>query len=346
MPATVKVKDDYSIKIRRGLIERLGIEILRLNDDIENEILLISDEKVSGLYLQNVILNFQQCPKPQGTRMRICELLIDGGEGAKNFNTVSKLLEDMAALGLTKKCCVVALGGSVVCVSAGWAAGCYIGGLRLVLVPTTLAAMIDSSVGGNAFLNLNAGKNLAGMSCKPSLVLCDTDCLRTLPSEEYKSGIVETFKTAIMCGEDLFRIFERGEVNLNIEKIIECSIKFRANLNGERAKCIGYEIGNAIESLSDYEISHGEALAEALQIVTRMSKKKNWCSDETFQRIINAMKKNNLFVSGRSFQPELIAQAVINSKIAGRSIEISVPCEIGHCEIKTIQADDLASLMN
>ena len=343
MPATVKVNSkscEYSVKIRRGLIERLGIEILNLNNEIENEILLITDKKVSNLYLQNVIMNFQQCPKPEGTRMRICELLIESGEIAKNFNTVAKLLEDIATLGLSKKSCIVALGGGVVCDSAAWAAGCYMGGVKLVLVPTTLAAMIDSSVGGNAFLNLNAGKNLAGMSCNPSLVLCDIDCLKTLPPEEYKSGIIEAFKTALMSGEELFRIFERGEVNFYLEKIIENCIKFRANFNSERAKCIGYEIANAIENLSGYKISHGAALAEAIQISAKISRKNSLCSEETFQRIINAMKKNNLFVNVKSFKPELIFQAM------GRSVELNILTEIGKCEIKKFNSEDLALLIN
>ena len=351
MPATIKVTSkscEYSIKIRRGLIERLGIEILNLlneeneeKEEIDNEILLITDEKVSGLYLQNVIMNFQQCPKPEGMRIRVCELLIESGEGAKNFSTVAKLLEKMAGLGLTKKCCIVALGGGVVCDSAAWAAGCYMGGVKLVLVPTTLAAMIDCSVGERAFLNLNAGKNLAGMSCNPSLVLCDIDSLKTLPPEEYKSGISEAFKTALMFSEELFRIFERGEADFYMEKIIESCIKFRANFNSERAKCIGYEIANAIESLSGYKISHGAALAEAVQIVANISRKNSWISDETFQRIINAMKKNNIFVSFNSFKAESIAQAMIN----GRSIELNIFTEIGKCEIKNFNAEDLARLI-
>ena len=342
MPTTVKVNSkpcEYSIKIRRGLIERLGIEILNLIEENDREILLITDEKVSGLYLQNVIMNVQQCPKPEGTRMRICELLIESGEGSKNFSTVAKLLEDMAALGLTKKCCIVALGGGVVCDSAAWAAGCYMGGVKLVLVPTTLAAMIDCSVGESAFLNLSAGKNLAGMSCNPSLVLCDIDSLKTLPPEEYKSGISEAFKTALMFSEELFRIFERGEADFYMERIIETCIKFRVNFNGERAKCIGYEIANAIESLSDYKISHGSALSEAVQIVAGISRKNSWIGEETYQRIISAMKKNNLFVNFSSFKPELIAQAL------GRNIELNVLTGIGKCEIKKFNTEDLLKML-
>ena len=352
MPSTVKVKsntpEEYKIKIQKGLIERLGVEILRLNEERENEILLITDEKVSDLYLQKVVMNFQECPKPEGTKMRICEILIEPGEGSKNFNTVSKILEEMAVLGLSKKCCVIAIGGGVVCDAAGFAAGCYMGGVKLILVPTTLAAMIDSSVGGNAFLNLNAGKNLAGMSCNPSLVLCDTDCLKTLHAEEYKSGLAEAFKISIMSGYELFRIFERGEVLDNIEKIIENCIKFRASLNGEiRAKCIGYEIGNAIESLSGYEIKHGTALSEGMKIILKASYKKNWCSEEIFNRIINAMKKNNLFVNARSFKPELIARSIINGrKFAGEEFDFTIISEIGKYEIKKIKANELENIIS
>ena len=351
MPATIKVNSkfcEYPVKIRRGLIERLGIEILNLTGGGDIEILLITDEKVSGLYLQNVIMNCQQCPKPEGTRLRVCELLIEPGEGAKNFGTVAKLLEDMAALGLGGSCCIVALGGGVVCDAAAWAAGCYMGGLRLVLVPTTLAAMIDCSVGGSAFLNLNAGKNLAGMSRSPSLVLCDIEALKTLPPEEYKSGAAEAFKISLMSGGGLFRIFERGEagVNGNIEKIIEACIKFRAKLNSERAGCLGYEIANAIESLSGYEIPHGQALSEAVQIMMKISLENSWCSEETFQRVIGAMKKNDLFVNHYSFAPPSIAGNLINNRISGRSISLNVLTEIGKCEIKTFTSEDLFAIKN
>ena len=355
MPTTVKANSKsggsrppagYDIKIRRGLIGRLGIEILNLTGGGDTEILLVTDEKVSGLYLQDVIMNCQQCPKPEGTKLRICELLIGSGEAAKNFGTVSKLLEEMAALGLGENCCIVALGGGVVCDAAAWAAGCYMGGVKLVLVPTTLAAMIDCSAGGSAFLNLNAGKNLAGMSRSPSLVLCDIEALKTLPPEEYKSGIAEAFKISLMSGGQLFRIFERGEseVEYHIEKIIGDCIKFRASLNSERAGCIGCEIANAIESLSGYEISHGSALAEAVRIMMKISLKNSWCSEETFQRVIDAMKKNNLCVNFNSFSPSLIAGTLINGRISGRSINLNVLTEIGKCEIKNFTSEDLSML--
>ncbi|MBQ7150850.1 MAG: 3-dehydroquinate synthase [Synergistaceae bacterium] len=353
MPATVRVNigDGYSVKIRRGVISNLGPEVLKLDDELEKEILLITDEKVSGLYLKKVIMNFNEYPKPEGTTLRVCELIIEGNEGTKNFQTLSKILEEMAGLGLTKKCCVIALGGGVVCDAAGFAAGCYQGGVKLVLVPTTLAAMIEASVGGSAFLNLNAGKNLAGMKCNPSVVICDTDTLATLTHDEYQSGIAEAFKTAVMCGPELFNIFERGEeaVKENIEKIIEGCIKFRAALkNQDRAKCIGYEICNAIESRSGYKIYHGAALASGLEIITRAAFKMNWCSENTFQKIMNAMKKNNLAAKKiYRFNAGAIAQTILNGRgiLGGRTLELSVPVEIGRCELKQIRDEELENIL-
>lgn len=350
MPANVKVNGEsgYNIKIRRGLAERLGLEILKLNNDSDTEILLITDEKVSSLYLQKVVLNFHEYPKPEGIKMRFCELIIDSHEASKNLNTVSKLLEDMAGYLLSKNCCVVALGGSVVCDAAGFAAGCYMGGVRLVLVPTTLAAMVKASAGGHARLNLNAGENLAGMPYNPSLVLCDPDCLKTLSPDEYRSGLAEALKTAVVCGEDMFRIFERGEVTGYIERIIEGCIKYRAEISGNAEKLkalkLGCVFGTAIGALSGYKIQHGLATSMGIGIITNAGKKLGWCSEDTAERIINAMQKNDLPVSCHDFNASEIAKAIKN--VSGKNIDIVVPAKIGQCEIKTVNTEELNNIIS
>ena len=348
MPANVKANDGYSIRIRRGTINSLGVEILRLAEESYTEVLIVTDEKVSGLYLPKVIMNFQECPKPDGMKLRVCELIIDSHEGAKNFQTVAKLLDDMAGLGLSGKCIVAAIGGGVVCETAGFAAGCYMGGVRLVLVPTTLAGMIEASAWQSAFLNLSAGKNLAGMSSRPSLVICDTECLATLSPEEYKSGIAEALKTAIMSGGELFRIFERGDVKSNVERIIEGCIKYRAGLSPEmRTKCLGYAIGNAIESLSGYKIQHGLALSQGIGITVRASAKMKWCSEETSSRIIETLTRNNLPSECRKFTAREISQALLNGrKISGSRFELVILSEIGRCKVKSVNADELEEIIS
>ena len=347
MPTNVK-RNNYSIKIRRGLIERLGLEILRLSDEKEHEVALITDEKVSGLYLQKVIENVQQCPKPEGTTLRICELLINSHEGTKNFGLIAKLLDDMAELGLSRKCVVVALGGGVVCDAAGFAAGVYMGGVRLVLVPTTLAAMVKASAGNYARVNLSAGENLAGMSYTPSLVLCDTDSLKTLPDDEYMSGLAEALKTAIVCGGEMFRIFERGNASANIELVIEECIRFRANISGddERARGLklGCVVGSAIGALSGYGIQHGLATAQGIGITARASAKLGWCSEETAERIIAALNANGLPDRCESFKAGEIAATA--RKSWGKVIDMVVPSEIGMCEVKQVKAEELESVIS
>ncbi|MBR1657979.1 MAG: 3-dehydroquinate synthase [Synergistaceae bacterium] len=350
MPANVKVngRKSYSVRIRRGIIEHLGVELLRLSSNDYTEILIITDEKISELFLHKVLRNFQECPKPEGHHIRICTMIIDSHECAKNFQTVGKLLDDMAALGLSGNCFVVALGGGVVCETAGFAAGCYMGGVNLVLVPTTLAAMIETSAWGSAFINLSSGKNLAGMSCSPSLVICDTECLRTLSPEEYQSGIAEALKTSLMSGEELFRIFEKGNVNSEIERIIEGCIEFRAGLSLElRRKCLGYALGNAIESLSGYTVPHGRALSQGIAMTARASEKMEWCSKETSRRIINALTRNNLPSVCMKFSAAEISQTLLNGrKISGSSFELTILSEIGHCESRYINADELEDVIS
>lgn len=347
MPANVRAST-YSIKIRKGLVGRIGLEILRLSDDTDHEIALITDENVSGLYLQKVILNAQQCPKPEGTRLRICEVLINSHESTKNFGLIEKLLEDMASLGLSKKCVVAALGGGVVCDAAGFAAGCYMGGVRLVLVPTTLAAMVKASTGNSARVNLSAGENLAGMSCTPSLVLCDTECLRTLPEDEYRSGLAEALKTGIVSGGEMFRMFSRGVGPENIERVIEECIKFRAEIAGDsermRGLKLGCVVGSAIGALSGYGIQHGLATAKGIGITVRASARLGWCSTDTKREILEALRCNNLPDTCVEYMASEIAQAA--KKSWGKVIDIVVPVEIGRCEVKQVKAEDLEHVIS
>ena len=347
MPANVK-SNNYNIKIRKGLIERIGLEILRLSDEQDNEVALITDEKVSGLYLQKVIMNAQECPKPDGTTLRICELLINSHEDTKNFSLIAKLLEDMAALGLSRKCVVAALGGGVVCDAAGFAAGVYMGGVRLVLVPTTLAAMVKASAGNYARVNLSAGENLAGMSYTPSLVLCDTESLKTLPDDEFRSGLAEALKTAIVAGGEMFRIFERGNAAASVELVIEECIRFRANISGDYEKMkglkLGCVVGSAVGALSGYGIQHGLATAQGIGITARASAKLGWCTQETADRITHALAANGLPDTCAAFNPGEIAATA--RKSWGRVIDLVVPSEIGRCEVKQVKAEELEGVIS
>ena len=348
MPASLHINTstgNYTVKIQRGLTSRLGIESLRLSEENYNEIALLTDENVSSLYLQRIITNFQDCPKPEGAKLRICELLINPDQ------PITKLFDDMAGLGLSDKCCVIALGGMSVCSSAAFASGCYMHGVKLIFVPTTLRAMIESSVGGRADLNLTSGYHIAGITHQPSLVLCDPDCLTTLTEAEYKSGIAEALSIAIMTGGEILRFFLNDNLRPNIDKVIESCIKFRAECFDEdghkKFQNMARAIGNAIERFSCGRVSHDLAVSEGAAIVAKAGLKREFFSANTSAKILNALKAQNLPVNYMGdLTAETIAREIFRaSKAHDNSVKFALPTDNNNYELREINLRELESFI-
>ena len=198
---------------------------------------------------------------------RVCTFSFPAGEGSKNIGTLSAILEFLAEEGLTRSDCLAALGGGVVGDLAGFAAGCYLRGIRYLQLPTTLLAAVDSSVGGKTAVNLRGGKNMAGLFLQPAAVLCDTGCLATLPPPVLADGLAEAIKTGILSGEELFSLLE-GDAAGRLSEIIALSVRFRAISSSRRVRGrpapilnLGHTVGHAIEKCSGYRITHGRAVA-------------------------------------------------------------------------------------
>ncbi|HXD36266.1 MAG TPA: 3-dehydroquinate synthase family protein, partial [Rhodanobacter sp.] len=145
--------------------------------------LVISNTTVAPLYLQRVAEGLEG--------LSWSSFLLDDGESHKSFSNVERALQALADLGATRDACVIALGGGVVGDLAGFSAACWMRGIDFIQMPTTLLAMVDSSVGGKTGVNLPAGKNLVGAFHQPSLVLIDPLCLDTLPPRELRAGYAE-----------------------------------------------------------------------------------------------------------------------------------------------------------
>ena len=349
MPASLRINTttgNYTVKIQRGLTGRLGIETLRLCEDVYNEIALITDENISSLYLQRVITNFQECPRPEGMRLRICELLI------KPDQPITKLFDDMAGLGLSDKCCVIALGGMSVCSSAAFASGCYMHGVKIIFVPTTLRAMIESSVGGRADLNLTSGYHMAGITHQPALVLCDPDCLSTLPEHEYKSGVAEALSIAIMTGSEILRLFlNESDLRVNIDRVIDACIKFRIECFDEsgnkRFQNTARAIGNAIERFSGGRITHDLAISQGAAITAKAGAKLKIFSENISARIINALKYNKLpFSYMGDLSAEIISREIMRaSKAHDNSIKFALPIDNGNYILREMDSHELESFI-
>lgn len=167
---------------------------------------------------------------------------------------------------------------------AGFAAASYLRGIRYVQLPTTLLSAVDSSVGGKTAIDLAAGKNLAGAFLQPAAVLCDTDCLRSLPAAVFADGAAEAIKTGVLSGETLFSLFEDGTLTDAPAEVIARCIRYKAGVverdekeRGERRKLnLGHTVGHAIEKCSGYAIPHGHAVAAGLAVMARASERLGW----------------------------------------------------------------------
>lgn len=232
-----------------------------------------------------------------GDRGRL--LLYEDSEENKSYNRAGSFLEQFIENRMNRKSAVIAVGGGVVGDFAGYCAGVYMRGVPVVQVPTTLLAMVDSSIGGKVAVNLSVGKNIAGLFHQPRLVVSDTRFLETLPDEEYRNGLAEALKHALIGEPSTLGILEANDL-ASLRKgdatagMVAHSVAFKTGVverdereNGLRAILnFGHTIGHAVESFMGYRgVSHGEAVAAGMRIKTEISRRLGFLSDEEAGRV-------------------------------------------------------------
>lgn len=227
-------------------------------------------------------------------------VLFPDGERAKTLATLEKICRGLATSGLDRRGTIIAVGGGVVGDVAGFAAASYLRGVRLVHIPTTLVAQVDSAIGGKTGVNLPEGKNLIGAFYQPSLVLVDPEVLRTLPVRQFHSGIYEVIKYAILGDRHLFEFLENRMAEVlrqehsALDWILPRCIGLKAEIvardereSGPReALNLGHTFGHALESLTRYRrFLHGEAIGWGLIAASRLGAAIDWLSAEEAARI-------------------------------------------------------------
>ena len=239
---------------------------------------VISDANVAPLYLERV--------RKSLAGKRVDTLVIPAGEREKSLARFGEAMHALAAAGASRDVTVLALGGGVVGDLAGFAAACWMRGVRFVQLPTTLLAMVDSSVGGKTAVDLEAGKNLVGAFHQPAAVFADVATLATLPSRELRAGLAEVVKAAAIADADFFEWLEAHAEGLGsgdeaqLEHAIACSVAYKAGVvardeteRGERMLLnLGHTFGHAIESAQGYGgLLHGEAVAVGMVLAAQLS---------------------------------------------------------------------------
>ena len=252
----------------------------------------------------------------------------------------------MAAAHLTRADTVVALGGGVTGDLAGFAAASYLRGIRLVQVPTTLLAMVDSSVGGKTAVDLPEGKNLVGAFHQPALVLCDLDTLDTLPQAVFREGCAEVIKTAILFDRPLFEDLKRDGLNFNRESVIARCVEHKRDIVAEdefeagsrKLLNLGHTLGHAVEKCSGYAVAHGAAVAIGTAAMARA-----FCREDG-EEIHAVLQKFGLPLT-TEFTPEELAEAALaDKKRQGDTVTLVVPTAVGKCELCRLPVSELQSV--
>jgi 3-dehydroquinate synthase len=284
-----------------------------------------------------------------GWRKRFPIASIVDGERAKTLSAVSRLLDEMTRLRMTRQSTVVAFGGGVVGDVAGFAASIYMRGIAVVQVPTTLLAQVDSSIGGKTGVNHRVAKNLIGAFHQPRLVLSDSGVLATLPSGEYSSGLYEALKYGIMSDADLFDRFVsqidaiRRRDPASIEWLVARCAALKAEVvqsdekEGGRRRVLnlGHTVGHALEAAASFRrLRHGEAVGYGMIAACRISAAMGKMSSSEAARAEAAIASIGRLPSLEGVNLRQTLQALQHDKKArDGAIHFVLPLEIGRVEI-------------
>ena len=331
----------YTVKIGSGLLDTLGEEIRKLGKI--NKVCVVTDTNVSDLYGARVRDNLT------AAGFDVSSFVFPYGERSKNLTVYQNLVEDLCSKRFTRSDLIVALGGGVVGDLAGFAAATFQRGIRYVQVPTTLLAAVDSSVGGKTAVDLNAGKNQVGCFYQPSLVICDTDTLATLPDEQYRCGCAEVIKYAILRDRGFYGELMNLPASEQYEHVIATCVEMKKAYvqedefdTGVRMFLnLGHTIGHAVEALSGFTTLHGQAVSIGMAAIARSSARKGICSENTRDEIIAILEKYGLPVEN-PYKPEDMAEIMLSDKkLIGGTLNLIVPEEIGKCRIIPVETDKL-----
>jgi 3-dehydroquinate synthase len=286
-------------------------------------------------------------------------ILFDDREAAKNLSTVEGICRDLAKAGADRKSLVVAIGGGVVGDVAGFVAASYLRGVRLVHVPTTLVAQVDSAIGGKTGVNLPEGKNLVGAFYQPELVIADSDTLATLPAREFRSGIYEVIKYGVIGDAQLFAMLEQSieklvgrDKKVLAEIIPRCvAAKARVIARDERESGprevlnFGHTFGHALESLTRYRVFlHGEAVGWGMIAAALLAITTQHLRAEAAARIIRLVRRTGPLPALPRVKPSVVLQAMrADKKTRGGRLRFVLPREIGRCELGVEVRDDLVT---
>jgi 3-dehydroquinate synthase len=309
--------------------------------------IVVTDENVAKLHAESVMASLDRA----GFSPKI--IAVSAGEAHKNLGTIQKLWNAFLEHGLDRKSTVIALGGGVIGDMAGFAASTYMRGIQWVCVPTSLLSMVDASLGGKTGFDLPEGKNLIGSFYPPKLVLADPQVLRTLPEQEFISGLAEVVKHGIIADPELFDLCARGLdcVRDNLEQIVRQAMAVKIKIieedpyeKGFRAALnLGHTVGHAVELVSKFQLRHGEAVAIGIVAEAKLAERLTVAGNGLSDKIRTVLSALGLPVEIPEELPreEIRFAMRVDKKKNAKAIRFALPAEIGKVELVDMEDMEL-----
>ncbi len=268
----VKTSRPYEVIIERGSINKCGEYISKIT--ASRKAVVITDDIVGGLYGDTVLNSLKN------SGFECSMFAFHNGEQSKCLSVFGEIVDYLCKAGITRSDIIIALGGGVVGDITGFAAASYLRGVDFVQIPTTLLSQVDSSVGGKTAIDITGGKNLVGAFKQPALVLCDSDTLKSLPSETLADGMAEVIKYGMIKDSSFFELLEKHDldsVDEIMDEIVYTCVDIKREVvehdefdKGERMILnFGHTLGHALESWHNYtDFTHGMGVAAGMCIIT------------------------------------------------------------------------------
>ncbi len=341
---TVNASKTYEVWIGEGLFARAGERISPVCGG--KAAMLVTDDNVERLYADEVEASLR------AAGYRTARFVFPNGERSKTMETYASLLGALARARLTRADVIVALGGGVTGDMAGFAAATYLRGVSFVQMPTTLLAMVDSSVGGKTAIDLPEGKNLAGAFYQPDLVLCDTAALKTLSHGVFQDGCAEMIKHGVILNDELFTLLKEPIAG-RMDDIVARNVEIKRDIvaQDERETGIrqilnfGHTLGHGVEKCSEYRVTHGQAVAIGMVIVSRGAFRMGICGGDCYNEIVEAVRRYKLPAETEFTPEQLIEAASFDKKRSGGYITLILPERIGKCIARSFSLDELAAFV-
>jgi 3-dehydroquinate synthase len=332
----------YDVMVGAGLLRRSGREIRRVLPTAGSRVFVITSPRVRGHWGDVLEKSLREARLPYEV------LEMHDGEPAKRLHTVEQLAERLVDARADRKSLLVAFGGGVVGDSAGFLAAIFMRGIPVVQIPTTLVAQVDASIGGKTGVNLHAGKNLVGSFHQPRAVLVDPKIVETLDEREFRSGLFESLKSAVVRDRALFDFMERNpkkvlDRNARImQRVIADSISVKAAVVSadekesglRRILNFGHTIGHAMEAATEYsKFLHGEAVAWGMIAAAAIARDVGCCRTETAERIASATLAYGPLPPLVCQVQDVMDRLMADKKTVGGAVHFVLPQKIGKVKI-------------